>query len=239
MARLVSPLFLGIQMLIIIDMAATWNESWVAEGEEDERYLYALLAATVGAYGAALALAGLCFHWFAPAGLDCSLNVSVVTASLLLCLAFSMLTFHPAVRAANPSASLFVGACTSLYVTYLGYSALQSEPRDYECNGLGQRLSAASGPTLAAGMALTLASTVWAAFRAGSNTRTFATGGAGEALLLADEELTSAGLDGAPGAQGGCTPPRAAALGVAAAVPGRGWCTLSGVRAVRWHDGVP
>jgi hypothetical protein len=39
---------------------------------------------------------------------------------------------------------------------YLCYSSMASEPRDYECNRLGQRLNAASGTTLAAGMALTL-----------------------------------------------------------------------------------
>ena len=33
-------------MLIVIDMANAWNESWVAEGEHDENYLYALLGAT-------------------------------------------------------------------------------------------------------------------------------------------------------------------------------------------------
>lgn len=52
--------------------------------------------------------------------------------------------------------SLFPSACVSLYVMYICYSSMASEPRDYECNGLGQRLNAASGTTLAAGMALTL-----------------------------------------------------------------------------------
>jgi len=146
-------------------------------------------------------LAGLAYHWFAPSGHDCSLNISLITLGLLLCVAFTLATFHPIVRQHNPSASIFVAACTALYVSYLGFSAMQSEPRDYECNGLGHRLSAASGTTLAAGMVLTLISTVWAAFRAGSNTKTFSTewgggsGGTGD-RLLGDEELTSAGLDG-------------------------------------------
>ena len=52
--------------------------------------------------------------------------------------------------------SLFPAACLSLYVMYMCYSALQSEPHDYECNRLGQRLNAASAGTLATGMLLTL-----------------------------------------------------------------------------------
>lgn len=74
--------------------------------------------------------------------------------------------------------SLFPAACISLYTMYLAYSALQSEPRDYECNALGQRLSAASATTLATGVLLTLCSVVYSAFRAGSNTSTFRCGSA-------------------------------------------------------------
>lgn len=65
---------------------------------------------------------------------------------------------------------------------YLAYSALQSEPRDYECNALGARMSAAGATTLATGVVLTLVCTVYSAFRAGSNTQTFRWGGRGRGL---------------------------------------------------------
>ena len=103
--------------------------------------------------------------------------------------------------------SLFPSAVITLYVTYLGYSALQSEPHNYECNGVGHRITAASATTLALGMLLTLLSVVYSALRAGSNTQTFLTSSASgsptqkdveEALL---EGNTSAGLDGAPESQ--------------------------------------
>ena len=94
----------------------------------------------------------------------------------------------------------------TLYCTYLCYSSLQSEPHDYQCNGLGKRLTAASGSTLAIGMVITIVSVVYSALRAGSNTQTFSRGvqGASEQPLVGvDEEegLTSAGLDGEPEAQ--------------------------------------
>ncbi len=124
------------------------------------------------------------------------MNVSFITVTLLLCVVFSLLSLHPATR----SGSLFPSAIISLYCMYLCYSALQSEPRDYACNGLGQRLTAASGSTLAIGMLLTLASVVYSAFRAGSNTNLFSLEDAEEPLLAGDTEepLMSAGLDGAP-----------------------------------------
>lgn len=80
-----------------------------------------------------------------------------------------------------------------------------SEPHNYVCNGLGNRLDAASASTLAAGMFLTLLSVVYSALRAGSNTALFGfgessgseSGEAMESLLESQNaELTSAGLDG-------------------------------------------
>jgi hypothetical protein len=163
-ARVGSGAFLVIQMLILLDFTAAWNEAWVAAGEDDERWLYGLLGLTVGAYAGTLGLAGLLYAFFKPPGAgSCSLNVALITLSLLLCLGFSALSVLPVSR----RGSLFPSAVTSLYVMYLAYSALTSEPRDYACNGLAHRLNAASGGTLAVGMVLTLASVVYSALRAG------------------------------------------------------------------------
>ena len=72
-----------------------------------------------------------------------------------------------------PNGSLFPAAIFTLYCTYLAYSALVAEPHDYECNGLGHRITAASASTLALGMGLALLSVVYSALRAGSNTALF------------------------------------------------------------------
>ena len=47
-------------------------------------------------------IAGLLFHWFSPSGVDCSLNVSIVALSLILCIILSLLTMHPTVSGAAP-----------------------------------------------------------------------------------------------------------------------------------------
>ena len=167
-ARFGSGLFLIIQMLILVDFTAAWNEAWVAAGEEDERWLYGLLGLTVAAYAGVLALAGLLFAFFKPAGAgSCGLNVFLITFALLLCVSFSVLSVLPCSR----GGSLFPSAVTSLYVMYLCYSALQSEPKDYACNGLARRINAASGSTLVIGMLVTLLSVVYSALRAGGGRR--------------------------------------------------------------------
>lgn len=140
--------FLALQMIILLDFFQSWNESWVGRGEGDVRWLYALLGFTVTAYGGAAALAGAAFHWFRPAGAGaCSLNTFLITTALLLVVGFSLVSLHPVAR----GGSLFPSALIALYTMYLTLSALQSEPADYECNGLGQRLTAVSSTTMAAG----------------------------------------------------------------------------------------
>ncbi|KAK9823454.1 hypothetical protein WJX72_002870 [[Myrmecia] bisecta] len=203
-ARFGSGAFLIVQMIILLDLTQSWNDSWVAK--EDNRYLYALLGITLGAYVGAATLAGLLFWLFAPSGSECSFNICMITLTLVLCLAFSLLSLHPSAQ----NGSLFPSAVITLYCTYLCYSALQSEPHNYPCNGVGHKYTAASATTLAAGMLLTLLSVVYSALRAGSNTQTFMTSGysepdaAPEQPLLEAEEGTSAGLDGeAPGAAAG------------------------------------
>ncbi|GAX77158.1 hypothetical protein CEUSTIGMA_g4603.t1 [Chlamydomonas eustigma] len=208
-ARFGSGIFLVIQMVILLDFVQSWNDSWVASAEEDEQWYYALLGVTVAAYAGSLTVAGLMFHWFKPSGLDCSFNVLLITLALLLCVVFSVLSLIPSVTANR--GSIFPASVISLYCMYLCFSALQSEPKDYQCNGLAQQLTAASGTTLASGMIITLISVIYAAFRAGSNTRLFTLDGSLDggdsaperaALLAEAEEGTSAGLDGiAPEAQ--------------------------------------
>lgn len=106
--------------------------------------------------------AGLLFHWFKPAGAgSCSFNVGVITATVLLFLAFTVTSVSPLV----PTGSLFPSAVMALYTVYLAYGALQSEPHSERCNGLGHKIDAASGSTLAVGMLLMLLSVVYSAFK--------------------------------------------------------------------------
>ena len=78
LSKVVSPLFLAIQTLIIIDLTQEWNDAWVEEGYEDQRYLYALLVGSIGSYVGSIVLFILSYVWFAPSAgdIDCSFTVS-------------------------------------------------------------------------------------------------------------------------------------------------------------------
>ncbi|KAG5017993.1 hypothetical protein JHK85_024129 [Glycine max] len=107
---------------------------------------------------------GVLFHFFTPSGQDCGLNVFFITMTMILAFVFAIVALHPAVNGSVLPASVI-----SLYCTYLCYSALASEPRDYECNGLHKHSKAVSTGTLTLGLATTVLSVVYSAVRAGSS----------------------------------------------------------------------
>lgn len=65
--------------------------------------------------------------------------------------------------------SVLPASVISFYCIYLCYSALASEPRDYECNGLHKHSKAVSTGSLTLGLVTTVLSVVYSAVRAGSS----------------------------------------------------------------------
>jgi hypothetical protein len=166
-ARGASGVFLVVQMIILLDFAYVWNESWTAKSEQRRAWLGALLAATLACYAGALTLLGLAFRWFHPHGAgDCSLNVFLITLALLLGVAYSVAALHPQVQ----HGSLLCSGAIFAYNAYLTVSALSSEPASYTCNGRPAGLGTTAGQAGAAmGMVLALVSVAYSAARAGSS----------------------------------------------------------------------
>ncbi|GJM87219.1 hypothetical protein PR202_ga03153 [Eleusine coracana subsp. coracana] len=132
-----SGLFLLVQVVLLLDFVHGWNENWVAK---DEQFWYmALLVVSVVCYIATFSFSGLLFHWFTPSGHDCGLNLFFIVFTLILVFAFAIVALHPKING-----SLLPASVIALYCTYLCYSGLSSEPRDYECNGLHNHSKAVS-----------------------------------------------------------------------------------------------
>eukprot|EP00899_Mesostigma_viride_P008524 jgi/Mesvir1/17673/Mv01372-RA.1 len=191
-------LFLLVQMLILLDFVYEWNAAWVAR--DAPRWYAALCAVSLTCYIATAVVAGLLFVFFSPPGAgDCSLNVFLIASTLVAAAGLTLASLHPRVRG-----SLLPAAVLSLYTTYLCYSALASEPRDYACNGLGHRLSAAKTSTLITGLLLSIFAVVYSAVRAGSSSA-FLSSGRSPAMTGAGgpyEELLEEGAKGTAGATG-------------------------------------
>lgn len=64
----------------------------------DCRFLYALLAVTVGAFAGAIALVAVSFYWFNPSAAgDCSFNVFVIVVTIVITAAVCLVSMHPQV----------------------------------------------------------------------------------------------------------------------------------------------
>ncbi|XP_072989889.1 uncharacterized protein [Typha latifolia] len=158
-----SGFFLLVQVVLLLDFVHGWNESWISK---DENFWYmALLIVSLVCYIGTFSFSGLLFHWFTPSGHDCGLNTFFIVLTLIFIFVFAVVALHPKVNG-----SLLPASIVSLYCTYLCYSGLSSEPRDYECNGLHNHSKAISTGSLTLGLFSTILSVVYSAVRAGSST---------------------------------------------------------------------
>ncbi|KAB2611585.1 serine incorporator [Pyrus ussuriensis x Pyrus communis] len=180
-----SGFFLLVQVVLLLDFVHGWNDKWVGY---DEKFWYvALFVVSLVCYLATFVFSGLLFHWFTPSGQDCGLNTFFIVMTLMCVFVFLIVALHPAV-----SGSILPASVISMYCTYLCYSALASEPRDYECNGLHKHSKAVSTGTLTFGLLTTVLSVVYSAVRAGSSTTLLSPpssprSGAGKPLLPLDK----------------------------------------------------
>nr|DAD45474.1 TPA_asm: hypothetical protein HUJ06_003704 [Nelumbo nucifera] len=158
-----SGLFLLVQVVLLLDFVHEWNDKWV---RKDEQFWYiALFVVSLVCYLLTFSFSGLLFHWFTPAGHDCGINTFFIVMTLIFVFVFAIVALHPAV-----GGSILPASVISLYCTYLCFSGLASEPRDYECNGFHRHTKAVSTGTLTLGLFTTVLSVVYSAVRAGSST---------------------------------------------------------------------
>eukprot|EP01102_Stenamoeba_stenopodia_P014109 TRINITY_DN4656_c0_g1_i1.p1 TRINITY_DN4656_c0_g1~~TRINITY_DN4656_c0_g1_i1.p1 ORF type:complete len:445 (-),score=73.64 TRINITY_DN4656_c0_g1_i1:91-1425(-) len=121
--------FIIFQLLLLVDMAYTWTESWVRNYEENEdtRWYYALVGCTFGLYGFAIAGIVLIFVYFSG-GDRSSLNIGTTVFAIIVCLVLSFMSISPKVQEAIPKIGLLQSAVVTLYSVYLLGSAFLSEP---------------------------------------------------------------------------------------------------------------
>jgi hypothetical protein len=186
MSKFGSGLFLLVQVMLLLDFVHGWNDKWV--GFDEQFWYAALFVVSLVCYVATFVFSGFLFHWFTPSGQDCGLNTFFIVMTLILVFVFAVVALHPAV-----SGSILPASVISLYCIYLCYSALASEPREYECNGLHKHSKSVSTGTLTVGLLTTILSVVYSAVRAGSSTTLLSPpssprAGAGKPLLPLDNK---------------------------------------------------
>ncbi|XP_038606527.1 serine incorporator 3 [Tachyglossus aculeatus] len=149
-----AALFILIQLVLLVDFAHGWNESWVGRMEEgNARCWYAaLLFFTSLFYLLSIAATALLFVYYTkPDG--CTLNKCFISFNLIFCVLVSVVSICPKIQESNPHSGLLQSSIITLYTMYLTFSAMSNEP-DRSCNpSLLNLISPLAGPPQAPGNA--------------------------------------------------------------------------------------
>ncbi|XP_062060229.1 serine incorporator 3 [Lepus europaeus] len=152
--------FILIQLVLLVDLAHSWNESWVNRTEEgNPRVWYAaLLSVTSLFYILSIVSVGLLYTYYTKPD-DCTENKFFISINLILCVVVSVVSILPKIQEHQPRSGLLQSSIITLYTMYLTWSAMSNEP-DRSCNpSLLSIITHMATPTLAPGNSTTVAPT--------------------------------------------------------------------------------
>eukprot|EP00347_Sterkiella_histriomuscorum_P000209 403376766 len=126
LARIVSGLYLIIQVILLITVAYTLNDKMVSHYENGNTCLgITLVGSTVIITCGTIAFTVMKYVWFH----GCGGTIGITTYTLVVCILFYVLVL----LRTRKDASIFTSSIVSAYITYLSWSAQASLP-DEECN---------------------------------------------------------------------------------------------------------
>ncbi|XP_044016094.1 probable serine incorporator isoform X3 [Aphidius gifuensis] len=164
-------LYIFIQLILIVDFAHSWAESWVDHYEENESRAWycALLGSTLVNY--VLAIVGAVLMYTEYARNDCGTHKFLIWFNVILCIAISVVSILPKVQEVQPRSGLLQASVVSLYVMYLTWSGISNNP-DKHCN----TSSAVNNPNQAkfdgetiTGLAIWIGCVLYSSLRTASN----------------------------------------------------------------------
>ncbi|MCO5590850.1 hypothetical protein L7F22_044825 [Adiantum nelumboides] len=126
-ARFGAGVFLIIQLVSIINFIYWWNEDWLSEKKFRRCYIPTIIT-TALSYAGALGGIVLMYMWFAPR-ISCGLNIFFITFTLLLLQLMTCISLHYKVNA-----GLLTSGLMALYIVFICWSAIMSEPLSETCN---------------------------------------------------------------------------------------------------------
>nr|XP_023840504.1 LOW QUALITY PROTEIN: serine incorporator 1-like [Salvelinus alpinus] len=126
--------FILIQLVLLVDFAHSWNESWVDNMERgNSRGWYAALLAVTGLNYVMAFIVIILMYMFYTRPEGCLLNKFFIGFNLLLCAVASVVSVMPRVQESQPRSGLLQSSIMTMYTMYLTWSAMTNEP-DRTCN---------------------------------------------------------------------------------------------------------
>eukprot|EP00249_Psilotum_nudum_P007957 c20942_g1_i4 orf=486-1598(+) len=126
-ARFGAGIFLTIQLLSVIHFTYWWNEDWLSE-KKARHCRIPMVVVTASSFSAALSGIVLMYIWFSPK-VSCGLNIFFITLTLVMIQIMTSISLHSKVNA-----GLMTSGLLALYIVFLCWSAIMSEPLSAKCN---------------------------------------------------------------------------------------------------------
>ncbi|XP_030067078.1 serine incorporator 3 [Microcaecilia unicolor] len=142
--------FILIQLVLLVDFAHSWNESWVGKMEEgnSKRWYAALLFVTGLNYILSTVFIVLLYVFYTKPD-DCTLNKFFISFNMIICIIVSIISILPKVQEHQPQSGLLQSSFITLYTVFLTWSAMSNEP-ERTCNpSLLTLISQIVAPTVA------------------------------------------------------------------------------------------
>ncbi|XP_024125756.1 serine incorporator 1 [Oryzias melastigma] len=126
--------FILIQLVLLVDFAHSWNESWMQKMESGSfrGWYAALLSVTILNYGLSLTAVVLFFVFYTKPD-QCFINKFFICFNSFLCIVASLVSVLRKVQEFQPRSGLLQSSFITLYTMFLTWSAMTNEP-DRECN---------------------------------------------------------------------------------------------------------
>jgi len=126
--------FILIQLVLLIDFAHSWNESWVEKGEDGSKKHYCGLVFFTATFYIISVVAIILLYVYYASKPSCNLNIFFITFNLILCIIVSIISVLPVVQNYHSTSGLLQSSFVTLYVIFLTWSAITSEKPDPVCN---------------------------------------------------------------------------------------------------------
>lgn len=124
-------MFIIIQLVLIIDFAHSWAESWQDNhcSDDSQYWFYALLSVTGVFYLIAMIGIILTYSYYTGDVMgQCKLHEFFITFNMILCFILSATSVLPVIQEHQPNSGLLQSSFVSLYIIYLTWSAMSNTP---------------------------------------------------------------------------------------------------------------
>ncbi|CAL8298353.1 unnamed protein product [Lota lota] len=126
--------FIIIQLILLVDFAHSWNQSWLQRAEDGNTkcWFAALLSFTILHYALAFASMVLLYVFYTQSD-DCTEHKVFISLNLIFSIIVSIVAILPKVQEAQPTSGLLQASLISLYTMYITWSAMTNNP-NRQCN---------------------------------------------------------------------------------------------------------